>query len=140
MMLAILLFGLINVAPQEGAPTQASSRCMQSASEQKPLLREAITNRYTVRRVEFTGNETIRDQVLRRRVSLREGNFFDRKNLAKSLVALNKLKMLYPLKMNDVIVRLDKPDKLMDITFCFRERHPHRPDAPANKALQLTAR
>jgi hypothetical protein len=71
MILPLLLFGLILVAPQEGASTP-STKCTQSFTEQQPLLREAIANRYTVGRVEFTGNETTSDYVLRRRVLLRE--------------------------------------------------------------------
>ena len=127
MITAILFFTLFtaNVPPQNNSP-QTAFKCSQPAAEQNPLLREAIEQRYTVRRVEFIGNETIRDYVLRRQVFLQEGNFFRRRDLSRSLTALNRLKLIYPLTLEDVIVQLDKQDKVIDMTFCFRERHQRR--------------
>lgn len=90
--------------------------------ERESLLREAIANQYTVRRVEFTGNESTRDNVLRRRIFLQEGEVFTRRNLQRSIADLNKLKIMYPLTMRDVFVRLDRSDKLIDLTLRFRER------------------
>ncbi len=123
MMLAILLFGLINVAAQETATPQTAFRCTQPVTERESLLREAIDNRYTVRRVEFVGNESTRDNVLRRRVFLQEGDIFTRRNLLRSLANVSKLKIIYPVKISDVVVQLDRSDKLVDFIFCFRERH-----------------
>ena len=101
MILAILLLALLGVQwtiQQEAASRQPIFKGSQSAAEQNPLLREAIDNRYTLQRIEFVGNETTRDYVLRRRVYLREGDFFSRRNLTKSLVKLNRLKIIYPVK------------------------------------------
>jgi surface antigen-like variable number repeat protein len=126
MILSLLLVAVINVesiSAQQNAE-ESLSTCAQSASVRNPLLREAIANQYTVRRVEFAGNETTRDYVVRRRVVLREGDIFTRTNLTKSLVGLNKLKIMYPVRLNDVIVRLDKTYNHIDVTFCLRERHP----------------
>jgi Surface antigen variable number repeat len=119
---ALLLLVTLNVQSSAAPQNEAQGRCGQTVAEQTPLLREAIDNHYTLRRIEFTGNETIRDYVLRRRVVLREGDFFSQQNLVKSLSSLNKLKQLYALTMKDVIIQLDKPDKLVDVTLCFRER------------------
>jgi hypothetical protein len=123
MIVALLLLVTLNVQSFGSPQNEERGRCGQTVAEQTPLLREAIDNRYTLRRIEFTGNETIRDYALRRRVVLREGDFFSQRNLVKSLASLNKLKQLYPLTMKDVIIQLDKPDKIVDITLCFRERH-----------------
>lgn len=120
---ALLILALLNLVLSASPQNAAQVRCGQSAAEQDPLLREVVDKRYTLRRIEFAGNETIRDYVLRRRVVLREGDFFSQRNLARSLLSLNKLKKFYPLAMKDVIVQLDKADKLVDVTFCFRERH-----------------
>src|SRR6266849_1346474 len=122
MMLAILLFGLINVAAQETATPQTAFRCTQPVTERESLLREAIDNRYTVRRVEFVGNESTRDNVLRRRIFLQEGDVFTRRNLLRSIANVSKLKIIYPVRLNDVFVRLDRTDKLIDLTIRFRER------------------
>ena len=115
--------------PRRLAPPQTadSFKCTQPAPEQDPLLREAIENRYTVRSVEFVGNEHTRDYRLRRRIFLQEGDVFNRENLTKSIRSVSKLKNIYPVRLSDVIVRLERPDKLIDFAFCFRERHPRRP-------------
>src|SRR5437879_5449712 len=97
LILALLLLVTPNVESSGSPQNKAPSRCGQTAAEQNPLLREAIDNRYTLRRIEFIGNETISDHVLRRRVVLREGDYFSQRNLVKTLASLNKLKQLYPL-------------------------------------------
>jgi len=127
MILLLLLLGVGNIestAAWQNAPAQVPGTCSQPTPERNPLLREAIANRYTVRRVEFVGNETTRDYVVRRRVALREGDIFTRRNLNRSLVGLNRIKIMYPVTLNDVIVRLDKTYNHIDVTFCLRERHP----------------
>jgi outer membrane protein assembly factor BamA len=129
MIIEFLLFATLNVPWCAAAQNQTRETCGQSTAEQSPSLREAIDQRYTLRRVEFIGNETIRDHDLRRRVVLREGDLFSQRNLAKTLVSLNRLRTLYPLTMRDVIVRLDRTEKLVDMTFCIRERHSRRKDA-----------
>lgn len=121
-------------------PRQPASQCTQSSAEQSPLLREAVEKRYTIRRVEFIGNERTRDNVLRRRIMLQEGDVFTRKNLIRSLRSVSRLKIIYPVKMSDVMIQLDKPDKIVDLGICFKERHRFRLRLPANKRLQLTAR
>jgi hypothetical protein len=126
MILALLLLAHITtMASLEKAsrPTLIVAKCMQPAAEREPLIREAITNQFWVRRVEFVGNESTRDYVVRRRVFLQEGDVFTRRNLARSVANLGKSRRLYPVKMNDVIVHLDRPNKLIDVAFCLRERH-----------------
>ena len=129
MIIALLLFATLNVPWGASAQNQARELCGQTTAEQSPWLREVINQRYTLRRVEFIGNETISDNDLRHKVVLREGDLFSQRNLAKTLVSLNKLKTLYPLTMRDVIVRLDRTEKLIDMTLCVRERHAPRKHA-----------
>ena len=89
---------------------------------QLPLIAEAEQNRYTLRRIEFVGNEHIRDQVLRQRTrSLREGNIFKRAALKQSLTSLNRLRIL-PVAIKDVEVRLDRKDKAIDLVIPVKER------------------
>jgi len=132
MIIAVLLFATLNMLWCASAQNQTRETCGQTTAEQTPSLREAVDQRYTLRRVEFIGNETIRDHDLRRRVVLREGDLFNQRNLAKTLVSLNRLRNLYPLTMRDVIVRLDRTEKLVDMTFCIRERHSRRKDASSH--------
>jgi len=123
MITTLLILIILNLQSPTSPQNEGQHKCGQTAAEQTPLLREAIDNRYTLRRIEFIGNETIRDYVLRRRVLLREGDYFSQRNLVKSLASLNKLRQLYPVTMNDVIVQLERSDKLIDVVLCFRERH-----------------
>jgi hypothetical protein len=86
------------------------------------LMKEAQQTEYTVRRVEFMGNEHTRDNTLRKRFMQQEGDVFSRKALEQSLENFSKLRMIYPVTLNDVEVRLDREEKLMDFTIYFRER------------------
>jgi outer membrane protein assembly factor BamA len=126
MIIAVLLFATLNVPWCASAQNQTREPCGQTTAERTPSLHEAIERRYTLRRVEFIGNETISDNDLRRSVVLREGDLFSQRNLARTLVSLNKLKTLYAVTMRNVIVRLDRTEKLVDLTFCIRERHSRR--------------
>lgn len=113
--------------PVEELGTQGSKggpfKCSQSLEVQDPLIREAVENEYLVRRVEFYGNELTSDTVLRRRMVLEEGDVFTREDLIKSLVRVSTLKkIIYAVKLSDVIIRLDRPYKCIDMTICFKER------------------
>jgi len=121
--LTLLLLGSIEPPPTSHVVLlQDSIGYAQSSTERESLLREAIKNRYTVRRVEFTGNEFTRDNILRRRIFLQEGDRFTRRNLLRSIANVSKLRIIYPVRLNDVSVRLDRTDKLIDLTIRFRER------------------
>jgi hypothetical protein len=51
-----------------------------------------------------------------------EGDGFSRKLPIQSLKNFSRLRMIYLVTFNDVEVRLDREDKLMDFTVFFRER------------------
>ena len=86
------------------------------------LMDEAEKTEYTVRRVEFIGNTYTRDNILRRRFVQQEGDVFLKKALERSLKNLSKLRVIYPVTLSDVEVRLEREEKLMDCTIYFRER------------------
>ena len=86
---------------------------------------EAQRNEFTVRRVEFVGNTYTRDHVLRDRMTpiINEGDVFTRAKLVRSLRRMSALKRtIYPLRLTDVEIRLDRAEGLVDMTICFRER------------------
>jgi hypothetical protein len=89
------------------------------------LLSDAESAKYTVRRVEFTGNVRVSDQVLRKQLVHQEGDMFSRKLLDESLKNLSSIKEIYPVTLADVVARLDREEKLIDLTIAFRERR-HR--------------
>ena len=121
-----LLFGLVPVQLAQ-EPDRAPFKCSQPAAEQNTLIREAETDDYTIRRVEFIGNEHTRDQVLRSRMPwLQEGESFSRQNLTKSLEDVSRLKLIRPVRLRDVVIHLDRVEKLVDMEVCFRERRRKR--------------
>jgi hypothetical protein len=100
----------------------ANSTKADEAAYYSELLREAETNEYTLRRVEFSGNEQIRDNVLRKQFVQGEGDVLSLKLLDQGLKNFNSLGSLYPVTLNDVEARLDREEKLIDLTIYFRER------------------
>jgi hypothetical protein len=100
----------------------ANSAKADEASYYSELLREAEKSGYTMRRVEFSGNEHIRDNVLRKQFVQGEGDVLSLKLLDQGLKNFNSLGSLYPVTINDVEARLDRDEKLIDLTIYFRER------------------
>jgi outer membrane protein assembly factor BamA len=110
------------LALQPDAPL-ARFGCTQPGREQAAIIREAEANHYSIRRLEFLGNESISDWVLRRRIgALQEGEKFRKSNLARSLKNASRLKTLHPARFSDVMLRLEESDKLVDIVICFKEK------------------
>ena len=100
----------------------ASSVRPDEAAYYSQLMDEAERTEYTVRRVEFTGNTHIRDNILRRRFVQQEGDVFSRRLLIQSLKNFSRLKMIYSVTLNDVDVSLARDEKLMDFVIYFKER------------------
>lgn len=103
-----------------------SAECSQPAAERDAIIREAEKDQYTTRRVEFINNRYVRDETLRSRtnIGLQEGEFFTRQNLVRSLRNVNTVKQIYPVRMKDVELRLNRDEKTVDMTICFRHRRP----------------
>lgn len=126
----ILVLLTLCVVPAGGSLHAQSKpyECSQPAQERDAIIREAEKDGYITRRVEFVGHRYTRDEVLRRQLNrtLQEGEFFTRRNLIRGLQNLSRVKQIYPVNMRDVEVRLNRPDKTIDLTFCFRERKTRR--------------
>jgi len=86
------------------------------------LLNEAESAGYTARRVEFYGNQHIRDNVLRKQFVQGEGDIFSRKLLEQGLKNFNSMGTLYPVTINDIEARLDREEKLIDLTIYERRK------------------
>jgi hypothetical protein len=117
--------GQVASAQQPFMQAQKSEEgCSQRGFEQNTLIREAERDRYTTRRVEFIGNNYTRDWILRRRIiiGLQEGDLFTRHNLIRSLQNVNQLKVIYPARLRDVVIQLDRPGKMVNMIICFREK------------------
>lgn len=122
--LAVLPPGAVS---QEQSNPHAPFECAQPTKVQNAIIHEAERDQYTTRRVEFIGNKYTRDVVLRRRIiiGLQEGDLFTRRNLIRGLRNVSKLKMIHPVKVKDVELHLNRSEKTVDLSICFKERKTH---------------
>ncbi len=121
----LLLLVLVNlvIAQSDG---KVQRTCGQTREERVPLINEAFTSVFTVRRVSFAGNTYTRDRDFReRKRTLNEGDIFTPEALETSVKRLSKMRSIRPIRMDDIEVTLDRPRKDIDITFCIRQRPKH---------------
>src|SRR6267154_704645 len=80
---------------------------------------------FYVRRIEFTGNTTTRDKVIRRELALEEGGIYDSRLWELSLLRLNQLSYFDQLKSDDPNVtekKLDEKNGQVDLTLKVKEK------------------
>jgi outer membrane protein insertion porin family len=80
---------------------------------------------FYVRRIEFVGNTTTRDKVIRRELSLEEGGVYDSRLWELSLLRLNQLSYFDQLKPDDPNVtekKLDEKNGQVDLTLKVHEK------------------
>ena len=92
--------------------------------EREALMKDAEQRQFTLRRVEFIGLTYTPDKKMRSHMSkFNEGDIFSRAKLVNSLVKMNRFRNdIYPVRLTDVMVQLNKPDKTVDVTICFRPK------------------
>jgi outer membrane protein insertion porin family len=81
--------------------------------------------RFTVRRIEFQGNTTTRDKVIRRELALEEGGVYDAHLWELSLLRLNQLGYFDQLKPDDPNTtdkKLDEKNAQVDLTLKVKEK------------------
>ncbi len=78
---------------------------------------------FFVRRIEFQGNTTTRDKVIRRELALEEGNVYNSKLWELSLLRLNQLNYFEPLKPDqDSETKQNNQESTVDITLKVKEK------------------
>jgi outer membrane protein insertion porin family len=80
---------------------------------------------FSVRRIEFVGNTTTRDKVIRRELALEEGGTYNSRLWELSLLRLNQLSYFEQLKPDDPNVtdkKLDEKNGYVDLTLKVHER------------------
>ena len=97
--------------------------------EQKKVINLEIDldegKQFYVRRIEFEGNTTTRDKVIRREIVLEEGSVYDSHLWEVSLLRLNQLGYFEQLKPDDPNVtdrKLNEKDGQVDLTLKIKER------------------
>jgi outer membrane protein insertion porin family len=100
-----------------------------SFDEQKKLVSFDIDvdegKQFSVRRIEFEGNTTTRDKVIRRELALEEGQVYNEQYWKLSLQRLNQLGFFEQLKPDDPNVterHLDEKEGLVDLTLKVHEK------------------
>lgn len=77
---------------------------------------------FSLRRLEFIGNTSTRDRVLRREVLLNEGDPYNKRYWDLSLLRLNQLGLFEEIKDKDAITRTNDRDQTVDIDVQVKER------------------
>jgi outer membrane protein insertion porin family len=80
---------------------------------------------FYVRRIEFQGNTTTRDEVIRRELAIEEGQIYNGRLWKFSLLRLNQLGYFEPLKPDDPNTtdrRLDEKNGTVDLTLKVKEK------------------
>jgi len=80
---------------------------------------------FNVRRIEFQGNTTTRDKVIRREIALEEGQVYNSRLWELSLLRLNQLGYFDPLKPDDPNTtdrKLDEKAGTVDLTLKVKEK------------------
>ena len=79
----------------------SSASSLQTISPDKP----AECRAYSVRRIEFIGNENTRDRIVRRRVAFSEGKTLSERDIERTIKNLNGLKLLEKLRREDIEIK-----------------------------------
>lgn len=78
---------------------------------------------FFVRRIDFSGNTTTRDKIIRRELLVDEGDIYNTKLWEVSLLRLNQLGYFEPLKAEDAVdIKRDTKTDTVDITLKVKER------------------
>lgn len=77
---------------------------------------------FSLRRMEFIGNVTTRDHILRREVVLNEGDPYNKRYWDLSILKLNQLGLFEEIKEKDAITRTNDRDQTLEIDLQVKER------------------
>jgi outer membrane protein insertion porin family len=96
------------------------------ADEQRKVLNLTINIeeglRYFLNRLGFTGNTTIPDQVLRREIPSKEGEFFNSRLLKMSVLRLNQLGLFEEIKIEDFQITPSPNEPKVDVILRVKEK------------------
>ena len=110
-------FGFINFTPVPDTRIDDDKKLINLAidiDEGKP---------YSVRRIEFQGNTTTRDKVIRRELAVEEGNVFNNRLWEFSILRLNQLGYFEQLKPEeDVERKINEKDGTVDLLVKVKEK------------------
>lgn len=120
--LLFLLASISVLAQTTTSNSRQTNLCFVDKEENLRLIQEAESNQYRVRRIEMVGNISTRHRVFVKKMAFVEGDIFTGQLLEKSIKNLSKLKVIYPIGLENVEIRLDSKMKDVDLVFCVEER------------------
>jgi outer membrane protein insertion porin family len=99
---------------------------MQDVDEEKKVINLSINideeRQYSVRRIDFSGNDTTRDKVIRRQLLVDEGQIFNSQLWDFSVLKLNQLGFFEEVKPEDADIRPLPNDSKLDINLKLKEK------------------
>jgi Surface antigen variable number repeat len=100
------------------------SPCGQQKAEQDRLISEAIEKQYNIRRIEISGNTSIRHREFTKRMesNFSEGDIFTLEALEKSIKRISKMKLIYPITLKNVKIFLDPKYVNVDFVICVVQK------------------
>ena len=94
----LLVLSLAYPMTVHAVPTLSNNQ-PQKVSDQSQLIHEAEKKRFTIRRVGICCELRVRDEVLRQRIMLIEGEIFTKELLERSISELNTMKSIKPVRL-----------------------------------------
>jgi outer membrane protein insertion porin family len=109
-------FGFIDIVAEPSFDPQPDGKMDMSLSVDEG-------HQFFVRRIDFSGNTTTRDKVIRRQLLIDEGQIFNNRLWELSILRLNQLGYFEPLKAEDAAdIKRDTKTNTVDITLKVKER------------------
>lgn len=98
--------------------------CLQPRSDRDALIDEAMRHELITRRVEIAGSTYTRHREFVKRMvpGLNEGEIFTRAALEASVRRISRMKVIYPITIDDVEIKLDRAADSVDIIICVRQK------------------
>ncbi|MFQ5777900.1 MAG: outer membrane protein assembly factor BamA [Terriglobia bacterium] len=109
-------FGFINMTPLPGTDIDDDARVIDITLEFEE------NKQFFVHRIEFMGNTTTRDKVIRRQLLLDEGSMFNSRLWELSVLRLNQLGFFEELKPENAEMQQNADQGTVDLTLKVRER------------------
>ena len=120
--LAILAVG---ASGQEASGNnEKDSSWSKTSQERDSRLEIASREQYVVAHVYVAGNVHVKDRDVRKRLlsGFTAGDIFVREAFDNSLKEISRIKAIYPVRIDDIDVRLDEKEKHLEVTINIRER------------------
>ena len=119
-----LLLAVSSTAQNEKKGFATDTTCLQPRADRDALIDEAMRHELITRRVEIAGSTYTRHREFVKRMvpGLIEGDIFTRAALEESVRRISRMKVIYPITIDDVEIKLDRATDSVDIIICVRQK------------------